>query len=240
MPTRTAVILAAGIGSRLRPLTDDRPKALVPVRGRSILQRAVSALASHGVDHLVIATGYREDAIVRALEHAPMKITYRRNPDFERTQNSVSLALCRDVLEDCAFLRLDGDLVFDAEILSRLDDSTAPLAAAVDRERALDGEAMKVELDGGRILRFGKGIPLERAFGESIGIERVSGELSGPLFVALDRARAAGETGLYYEDVYSRLIAAGHRAEAVDVSGLVWCEIDSADDLQAAESLLGP
>lgn len=200
----------------------------------------MSALASHGVDHLVVATGYREDAIIRALEHAPMRVTYRKNPDFDRTQNSVSLALCGDVLEGRAFLRLDGDLVFDAEILSRLDASHAPLAAAVDRDRALDEEAMKVELDGSRIVRFGKGIPLERASGESIGIERISAELSGPLFVALDRARRAGETNLYYEDVYSRLITAGHGAEAVSVSGLRWCEIDSVDDLRSAESLLAP
>lgn len=240
MSTRTAVILAAGIGSRLRPLTDDRPKALVPVLGRTILDRAVDNLASHGVERLVVATGYREEAIHRALEQAPMDVVYRRNPDFESTQNSVSLALCRDVLEGRAFLRLDGDLVFDGEILARLDRSEAPLSAAVDRARALDAEAMKVEVDGSRILRFGKDIPLERASGESIGIERVSVEASRPLFDALDAARAAGELNLYYEDVYSRMIRAGQGAAAIDVGDLRWCEIDSLGDLRAAEALFGP
>lgn len=221
-------------------MTDDRPKALVPVGGHTILERAVRALAAHGVQHLVVATGYREDALQSALSSAPMRVSFRKNPQFDSTQNSVSLALCRDLLEGSAFLRLDGDLLFDPEILARLDRSEAPLAAAIDRGRMLDEEAMKVRVEGARILAFGKGIPLSQSAGESIGIERVSAELTRPLFDALDTCRAAGETHLYYEDVYSRLIEKGQPAECVDVSGLPWAEVDCMEDLRAAEALFGP
>lgn len=237
---RVAVILAAGVGSRLRPLTDDRPKALVPVRGRSILARAVQALASRGVTRLVVASGYREEALVRALSEAPMEVVFRRNPDYETTQNSVSLALCRDAVGAESFYRLDGDVVFDSRILERLDASGADLAAAVDPTRRLDAEAMKVRLRQGSrdIEAFGKGIPLAAAQGESIGIERVSGRVAGALFDALDAAGRAGDRGLYYEDVYSRLIQRGALvAEAIDVTGLDWCEVDTPADLAAAESL---
>jgi choline kinase len=220
-------------------LTNDRPKALVPVGGRTILGRAVDALVGAGVSRLVLATGYREEALRAALADAPLEIVYRPNPDYDRTQNSVSLALCRDALEGEAFFRLDGDVVFDPEILSRLDRDGAFISAAVDRGRMLDAEAMKVRLDesGRRILAFGKGIPLTESGGESIGIERIAAEAGRPLFDALDRARAAGETGLYYEDVYSRLIAAGAHSSAVDVTGVRWCEIDSVDDLAEADRL---
>src|SRR5690349_17685877 len=131
MSTRAAVVLVAGVGSRLRPLTDDKPKALVEVSGKTILERAVAALSAHGVRTLVLATGYRHESLERAMAGSDLEIVYRRNPEYERTQNSVSLALCRDVLDGSAFLKLDGDLLFDPSILERLDASDAPLAVAV-------------------------------------------------------------------------------------------------------------
>jgi choline kinase len=241
MTTRLAVILAAGVGSRLRPLTDDRPKALVPVLGESILSRALRALAGIGVSRLVVATGYRQDAIERALADAPLDVAFCANPEYAQTQNSVSLALCRKMLEGESFFRLDGDVVFDPEILTRLTTAAssnpdAGIVAAVDRARMLDEEAMKVRADSaGRIQAFGKHIPLSASSGESIGIEHISAFATTPLFDALDRAGAAGETHLYYEDVYSRLIDAGLPVCAADVTACRWCEIDCQEDLSLAE-----
>ena len=242
MATRTAVILAAGVGSRLRPLTDERPKALVPIAGRSILERALDALRAAGVERLVIASGYREDALRAALARAPFEVIFRANPEYATTQNSVSLAMCRDVLGQDAFFRLDGDVVFDAEVLSRLDSEATPLAVAVDSRRALDLEAMKVRVDPhtGQVTTFGKAIALADAAGESIGIERITSDAAPILFEGLALAARYGETNLYYEDVYARLIAAGSlRAKAVEVGDLRWCEVDAPEDLREAERLFG-
>jgi choline kinase len=236
--TRAAVILAAGIGSRLRPLTDDKPKALVEVSGRTILGRAVDALFAYGIERLVVATGYREDAIRSALAGAPVEVIYRMNPRYETTQNSVSLALCRDALEGLAFFKLDGDVLFEPAVLDRLDAGSGTLSVAVDRGVALDPEAMKVQVvEDERIVAFGKGIPVEKAAGESIGIERIAAAASAAVFDALEAAINNGETGLYYEDVYSRLIGHGVAASLVDVSDQRWCEVDSSEDLERARSL---
>src|SRR5450432_2444108 len=108
MKTTTAVILVAGIGSRLRPITDDRPKALVDLGGETILGRAVRILAEYGVKKILLATGYREDAVQAAMKGAPLIVEYCKNPEFDRTQNSVSLALCRTALGPGAFFKLDG------------------------------------------------------------------------------------------------------------------------------------
>jgi choline kinase len=202
----------------------------------------LDALRTVGVERLVIASGYREDELRRALENVPFEVIFRANPHYATTQNSVSLARCRDAVERDAFFRLDGDVVFDAEILSRLDSEDAPLAAAVDSRRALDLEAMKVRVDphDGYVTAFGKGIPVGAAAGESIGIERISREAAPILFDGLDQAGERGETNLYYEDVYARLIAEGRlRAKAVEVGDLRWCEVDAAEDLAEAGRLFG-
>jgi choline kinase len=236
MRTEVAVVLVAGIGSRLRPLTDDRPKALVSVGPETVLGRAVRLLSAYGVRKLVLATGYREDALRAALASAPLEVAYCRNPRFDSTQNSVSLALCRDAVGDSGFFKLDGDVVFQTEVLSRLDASDAPLAVAIDSTRRADAEAMKVRLaEGGRIAEFGKGISLEAAAGESIGIERIARSATRPLFEALT---GTSRTDLYYEDVYSELIARGALgAQAIEVGDLPWTEIDTPEDLSKAREL---
>jgi len=242
MKTTAAVILVAGIGSRLRPITNDRPKALVDLGGETILGRTVRLLASYGVRKVVLATGYREDAVRAAMQNAPLAVEYCRNPEFDRTQNSVSLALCRDALGSDAFFKLDGDVVFQRQVLERLDGSAAELTVAVDAGRTLDAEAMKVTLAAPGALQisaFGKGIELSQSAGESIGIERIASSFSPVLFAALDAAIEGGETGLYYEDVYSRLIASRRlEAEAVPVADLAWTEVDDFADLERARELV--
>jgi choline kinase len=129
--------------------------------------------------------------------------------------------------------------VFQRQVLERLDASSAELSAAVDAGRMLDAEAMKVSVSGNVITGFGKGIELSASAGESIGIERISSAASGKLFDALERTIAAGETGLYYEDVYSELIARGElAASAVAVHDLPWTEVDDFSDLERARELV--
>ena len=241
MKTTAAVILVAGIGSRLRPITDDRPKALVDLGGETILGRAVRLLAEYGVRKVVLATGYREDAVRTAMtvHGASLCVEYCKNPEFDRTQNSVSLALCRGRIGSDAFFKLDGDVVFQRQVLERLDASEAELAVAVDAGRMLDAEAMKVTVSAQRITAFGKDIELRASAGESIGIERISSATTSKLFDALDETIASGQTGLYYEDIYSRLIAEGKlEAEAVPVRDLPWTEVDDFADLERARELV--
>ena len=233
-----AVILVAGIGSRLRPITDTRPKALAPVGDETILGRAVRLLLDFGISRLILATGYREDAVRAAVAGLPCEVLFCPNPRFDSTQNSVSLALCRDAVGGRSFFKLDGDVVFDPELLTRIAKPTAELSAGVDSARKLDAEAMKVVVEAGSIRRFGKAVPLAESHGESIGIERISASASKKLFDALDARIAAGVTDLYYEDVYSEMISRGEiAAEAADVSGLRWTEVDTFEDLEAARRM---
>lgn len=237
-PSSLAVLLCAGIGSRLRPLTDDRPKSLVEVGGEPILLRAVQKLVAHGVSELIIASGYREDALRRALESSPIPVHFCRNEAYESTQNSVSLSLCEELIGGRSFYLLDGDVLFHPDILARLDAQGADLTVAVERRDDMGDEEMKVLASGeGRVRAFGKELDPEASFGESIGIARIGERATSPLFEHLSRAIEAGDTNLYYEDVFNHVIETGLLVAMADVTDLAWIEVDTPEDLARAEAL---
>jgi len=241
-----ACILAAGIGQRLRPLTDDKPKALVEVAGRSFLSRMIAQLVAVGVTELVVATGYCEPAVERALSTCPIPWVLRRNDAYDRTQNSVSLHACADALlrggaQDT--FKLDGDVILDVEILRRLkqtlESSRCDLVAAVDPKPGLGAEEMKVQLDPARpdrIVAFGKHLDPKASAGESIGVELIAARVVSPIVDALGALVTSGTTNLYYEDVYDRLLRTQHPLDvrAVMVGDLPWTEVDTAEDLARA------
>ena len=242
-----ACILAAGIGQRLRPLTDDKPKALVEVAGKSFLDRLITQLVAVGVTELIVATGYCEDAVKRALERCPIPWVVRRNDAYDRTQNSVSLHACADALlrggpQDT--FKLDGDVILDVEILRRLQATLAStrcdLVAAVDPKPGLGAEEMKVLLDaasGDRITAFGKHLDPRASAGESIGVELIAARAVSPIVDALGALVTSGTTGLYYEDVYDQLLRSQRDTldmRAVLVGDLPWTEVDTAEDLARA------
>jgi choline kinase len=236
-----AVVLVAGVGERLRPVTSDRPKALVAIGEETLLARSLRLLVAHGVQQVVLATGYRDDAVRAATRSPAVPVHYCLNPAYDRTQNSMSLLACEQAVGGRSFYKLDGDLLFCPEVLHRLDRSDAGIVAAVDRRAMLAAEEMKVQIgaDARTIQAFGKQLSPAACHGESIGIERVNGFAVSRLFRGLASARDRGDTQLYYEDIYARLIQReGVVAEAVDVSDLPWAEVDTADDLMAARQLV--
>jgi choline kinase len=243
MSIETAVILVAGVGSRLRPITDDRPKALVDIGGETILGRACRLLWAAGTRRFVLATGYREDSVRQAVKTLDGEFVFCRNADFASTQNSVSLALCAHALEGRAFLKLDGDVVFEPAVIGRLFAAadTAELRVLVDSQRARDAEAMKIRSDGSRILEFGKGLGIAQSQAETIGIEWLSAQAGQRVLSAIAAHVERGQRGLYYEDVYSELLQAGTlSAAAVEVGDLAWTEVDTFEDLERARGLLTP
>jgi len=154
----------------------------------------------------------------------------------------VSLLACEGAVAGRSFYKLDGDLLFDVEVLRRLDGCGGDIVLAVDRGASLGAEEMKVRLGGGfRVEAIGKGMDVlggyQKSYGESIGIERINSRVVGQLFGGLRAAVGAGELGLYYEDVYGRLVDVGVDVRGVDVGDLGWMEVDTMEDLRRAESM---
>jgi len=235
------IILAAGVGSRLRPLTDALPKCLVPLTTETILGRMVRLLLGAGVDHLVISTGFEAARVEAALARCPVPVRFVHNPDYDRVQNVVSLHRALAAAPPGDFVKLDGDVVFQPAVLTRLLGATGPARVALDDRLPPRDEAMKVEPSPGNprgALRFGKGLDPALCSGESIGIEWFGPEARAALGVALASAVAAGQTDLYYEEVYNSLAAAGMGLVTVPVGDLAWTEVDDLHDLAAARALV--
>lgn len=238
--TFTAIILAAGVGSRLRPLTDRVPKCLVPVGRETILGRMVRLLAEAGAREVIVSTGYREAQVREALAASPVPARFAHNPDHATTQNVVSLRRALALVDGGAVVKLDGDVVFEAAVIARLLGADGDAQVALEDGAPPPDEAMKVTARRGLVTRFGKGLDAREAAGESIGIERFGDGARARLARALDRAVAAGRTDVYYEEVYNDLVDEGLGMRCVSVGDLAWTEIDDADDLAAARARFGP
>ncbi len=238
-----AVILAAGISSRLRPLTNDRPKCLLPVAGVPILRRSLGALHSLGIRDVVMVLGYLEEQIRAAVREwfPDLAVEYHLAPDYASTQNGASLLAARPALEGQAFLLLDGDIVFDAGVVSALLDSEHEDCLALRPADDLGDEEVKVVTDaGGKVRRIHVTLPPEDAAGESIGVERFSAATSRVLFQTLEeRIATHGPRHEYYEKSFDELITRGVLTMyAVDVGQHYCCEIDTHEDLAAVDRAL--
>ncbi|HLN58193.1 MAG TPA: phosphocholine cytidylyltransferase family protein [Thermoanaerobaculia bacterium] len=235
-----AIVLVAGAARRLHPLTLERPKCLLPVAGRTILSRAVSILADRGITRFTVVDGFACDQVRAALtsEFPPGWFTFVHNPDFASTNNAYSLWLARLPDEDPIVL-LDGDLVFDPEVLDLLLEDRHPNRLAVRTRGDVGEEDVKVVLGpDGRISDIGKNVSFGRTRGESVGIAAFSAPFAGRLFEVLECriSRGAGRDE-FYESAFLELIEAGEAVYPVDLEELRAIEVDTAEDLERARSL---
>lgn len=236
-----AVILAAGIGSRLAPLTNDRPKVLVEVAGRSFLTRQLELLATAGIPSrdVVVVGGYRIDRLREALAAGGHACQVVVNDRYEPWNNFYSLLVARDALAGHDFLQLDGDVLLDGKLLPRVAAAPGEAVLAVDCRGELDEETMKVQLAGGRVTAISKKLPPARCVGEYIGVTKLSAAVAHQVFDELAKFPAENLTHEYYEHAFHRLIGAGRVSFGiVDVHDCTVLEIDNALDLQRAEALL--
>jgi choline kinase len=235
----TAVILAAGVASRLRPLTDHTPKCLLRLGEKTILQRTVDNLLANGITEFVVVTGYLREQIEQFMrEQWPeLDVTFIHNPVYDSTNNIYSLWLTRDVMEGKDMLLLDSDILFDRRIVGALLASPHPNCIALNTDIEVGEEEIKVRLAAdGRILDMNKIMPVEFAVGESIGIERFSADWVRHLFTVLERMITVEKrVNIFYEAAFEEVIAEGGKLFPVDISAWPCMELDTVEDFHAAE-----
>ncbi len=231
-----AVILAAGIASRLRPLTATTPKCLLSVGNRPILRRLLDHLAALGVDGAVLVTGYLEDQIRDAVAawKPGLAVEIISNPDYATTNNGYSTLLARPAVEREPFILLDADIVCDREVIAKVLDSAHADCLALRPSTTLGTEEMKIVLDdGGRVRACSKEVDPATAAGESIGINRFSAAASERFFAALDeRVIGRGLVNEWNDSAVQQMIdEQGYELWPVDVGAWFCAEIDTPADL---------
>jgi choline kinase len=223
-----AIVLCAGRGGRLRPLTDERPKCLFEVGGQSILERCLAALRGAGLGDVLIVTGYRSGAVEAEARRsgwpAPLFVA---NPDYESTNTAVSLRLALAASPGLDCVQVNGDVVFDGGLLGDLLRHPVANAVVVDDSGRLAAEEVKVAARDGLVARIGKHLEPADCLGEAIGLNKISASAGASLVRIFDRL--AAEAG------------AGRQAFGlVMTGGRPWVEIDTPEDYEHARHCIAP
>ena len=227
------VILSAGQGRRLSPLTDDRPKCLVNLSGRSVLHWQLENLRSVGVREAVVLTGFGAALVDEEIAGLPldgMAVRTLYNPFYALSDNLATCWLARGELQGEVLL-LNGDTLFEPAIAERLLDAPpADITVTIDRKNDYDADDMKVRTQGDALLAIGKTIDIYD--GESIGFLRFSPE-GAALFTAQVEAAMKRPEGLkrWYLSVIDQVARETGRVQVQSIKGLGWAEMDFPADL---------
>ena len=233
------------MAKRLRPLTDTKPKCLLKVGERTLLERTVDAMAAAGISEFVVVTGYRADQIRDFLDNLEKpeslgkpSFTYLHNADYEHNNNIYSLWMAGQVVRGKEFLLMDSDILCDPAAVLRIA-SEKEAALAVNRHE-LGEEEMKVVVDDQmHITEISKTCRPEDAMGESVGIEKMTVAYSEALFHELDQMiLKEGLIDIFYERAFERLIPQGHTFRVIDTTNYFSYELDTPEDFHRAQELM--
>src|SRR5690625_911508 len=238
---RKAVILAAGVGSRLRPITDSKPKCMVTVAGKPILEHQISAYLDAGISNIVVVAGYRADMVQKWCEERyPKHVNVIVNSRYETTNNMYSLYLARGEVQSDGFILSNGDVVYDPSIIKDLVEHPGEDLIGTEAG-SYDEEAMKVVVKDGFIRDISKGIPKDKAYGRSIDLYKISKKVSHQLFAEIDRVINTEHQLQDWTEVAIRNIVADGQAalHPYDIGSRNWVEIDDHRDLSLADDVFG-
>lgn len=232
-----AVILAAGIASRLRPLTNNTPKCLLNVGSKCLLARTIDSLIANGFDRLVIVTGYLKEMIESfvSANYPDLRVEYIFNSKYDSTNNIYSLWLAKSAVQGQSMLLLDSDILFDSALISALLESKHENCLALNSHELGDEEIKVILNTDGQITEISKTCSIETAVGESVGIEKFSAEFVQDLYTELDdMILNKGQSGVFYEMAFENLIKKGAEIYTVDTTNIFSMELDTVEDFETA------
>jgi 2-aminoethylphosphonate-pyruvate transaminase len=233
----TGVILAAGLGSRLKDRTKQMPKGFIEVDGRSLIERSVAILLTAGVNRIIIGTGYLHEHFDALREKYPIQ-TFR-NPDYSTTGSMYTLYILRHLIH-APFLLLESDLLYESAAMDHL--SKDPLENIILASGAThSGDEVYVQASPeNQLQQMSKDrAALTHVTGELVGITKLSVQALEAMSYFAEAQFNSGNKMLNYEDALVA-IAEVHRIHVKVIEELVWCEIDDENHLRRALNLVYP
>lgn len=232
-----ALILAAGLGSRLAPITDNCPKSLVPVCGQPILLHQIENLHKNGITDITVISGYKAEVLQQQVHALYPEIRIIHSKDYAETNNMYSAYLARSVLLGSPFLMMNADVFFDASVITALLACDSDNAIVTDIGTYIE-ESMKVVEYDGVLTEISKSIPPDCALGASIDVYKFSADAGRVFFdCCADYIEVRQQRKLWSEVALNDIL----KTVSFRPCPLVgrWLEIDNHEDLAAAEKLFG-
>lgn len=232
-----AVILAAGLGTRLRPITDEVPKCLVPVNGISIIDKQISNLLKGGVDEIIVVGGYKSNILFEHLSKYRF-VKFIDNVRYAETNNMYSLYLAYQYIADSEFILMNSDVYFDANIVEGLlkPEWDGKSLIACDRSGYME-ESMKIMVDGqGAISHISKKISESEYYAVSIDVYKLNRQASRALLAQIKdtieiKKDENSWTEVALDEIFTQCYFVPYSIEGR------WFEIDNYDDLHKAEEI---
>lgn len=226
-----AIVLVAGMSTRIRSLTGGLPKSFLKVGDETLIGRTQRLLRAAGVDSVTLVTGFEAETFEEAFPES----NFVHNPDFATTNTSVSLSLAlnaRKEAQDRPVLVVNGDVYYEEGILEAMLARREHTLAAVKRHDLCE-EEVKVFVDGDRITRIGKHLEDTMSYGEAFGIYLLNPRFQRYLRQELN---LMGNRKIFYEEAMDRLLGGGHDIRMHDVGEAIVQEIDFVEDYESLKS----
>jgi len=237
-----AIILSAGRGSRLLPLTTDMPKCLLPVGLTSVLSLQLDTLFRCGIKAATVVTGFNAHLVkqeINSRQTGP-KVKTLYNPFFQVADNLASCWMARKSMKQ-DFLLINGDTLFSPALLETVLNAPAKdITVTIDKKGHYDGDDMKVSLDGDRLTAIGKTLLAQQTDGESIGMLRFMND--GPQIFRDELKRLMkleDGTKSWFLSAIHGLAQSGQRIDTTNIQGGTWAELDTPEDYEICRQLFG-
>lgn len=232
-----AIILAAGKGTRMPKITRDKPKCLIEIGRETIIERQIKILLKFFIEKIYVVIGYKADKIreeLRGMENVKLI----ENRDYATTENMYSLYLAKNYVKEEEFVLLNGDAVFDEEIIKKLVAEKEKDVAPIDGE-LYDLEKLKVREKNGLVVEIlPKTAPSKISDGSTIGIFKFSSEGSRILFDEIGRCVGQGIRNKWFEYSLNNILKK-IRMRKLDIHGSRWVEVDTEEDIKRTKKLFG-
>ena len=232
-----AVILAAGLGTRLRPITNEVPKCMVPVNGIRIIDKQIDNLLANGVEDIYVVDGYKAEVLAEHLKETYPQVHIVSNPRYAETNNMYSLYLTSKYVKGEEFLLMNADVYFDSNIIAGMIEGEGSKIAC-DISQYLE-ESMKIQVYGEVIKHISKKIAEGEHYAVSIDVYRVSAKDSLALFEEVEETIEVKKDENSWTEVALDNIfwKTSFKPYIINYKKGRWFEIDNHDDLHKAEEI---
>ena len=240
-----AVILAAGMGIRLRPMTETLPKGLVEINNKTLLERSLDALNENNITEAIIVTGFYGDSIKARIgeTYKNIKISYATNNRFFETGSMFSLSQIKHLIGNESILVLESDLIYEARAISEIIKSELNDAILTSELLNSGDDVYICTNEEGDIINLGKNIPesdMEKVSGALVGISKYSPEFLAKLFQKAEEDYQNKDLNYHYEECVFATSQIHQPVKELFCSGLNWIEIDNEVDLKRAKEHVYP